>query len=326
MKNKVIVGVVAVVIVAGVVFGAVTYFGSQKVVVDTSEQAQKIEQYANADAFITPYQLNELMNDESADVVVLGSLNPTKMASPIAGSFTFWRPDYSAEESAYPYGGMRNTGEEMETILSNAGATRRSMIVVYASGSHHDAARLWWQIKQLGHDDVRVLDGGLNAWAGAGYPTGDANPTVEASGYTAPKPAGFASADMEMVKAAIEDDQWVIIDTRTPEEHDGSSVKGGAFGPGAIPTSVHINWTSANNEDSTLKTRAELEAIYGDVIEGKNVIAFCQSGVRSAHTTMVLMNVLGVEEVYNYDGSWIEWSYAHYEQDGSVDVINGTSS
>lgn len=326
MNRKIVVSIVAVVVVAGLVVGGVSFFGSQKVVVDTSAQAQKIEEYANPDAFITPYQLNEMMNDDGADVVVIGSLNPSKLAAPISGSFTFWRPDYSAAESAYPFGGMSNTDAEMEALLSNTGTTRRSMVVVYASGSHHDATRLWWQIKQLGHDDVRLLDGGLNAWAGAGYPTGDANPTVEPSGYEAPRMASFADADLEMVESAIGNDDWVIIDTRSTDEHTGASVKGGAFGPGTIPSSVHINWTNASNEDSTLKTRAELEAIYGDAIDGKSVIAFCQSGVRSAHTTFVVMNVLGVEDVYNYDGSWIEWSYAHYEQNGSVDVENGASS
>ena len=323
MNKKFIVIAVAVLVVVIGGFAAANFFGSQKVVVDTSAQAQKIKEYANPDAFITPYQLKELMDNKKADVVVIGSLNPKKMAAPISGSFTMWRPDYSASEGVYPYGGMRNTDEQMETILSGFGATKKSTIVVYASGSHHDAARLWWQIKQLGHKDVRFLDGGLNAWAGAGYPTGDANPSVTKTGYKAPKAGDFKYADIDAVIAAIGDSDCVIIDTRTPGENDGSKVKGGAFGPGSIPSSVWINWTNANNEDTTLKSLSELKTIYGDLVEGKKVISFCQSGVRSAHTTMVLLNVLGAEDVFNYDGSWIEWSYNHYEQNGKVDIING---
>lgn len=320
---KKIVLVIGVVVVAAAVFFGITFFGADKVVVDNSAQAQKIQEYANPDSFITPYQLNDLMQNEDADVVVIGALNPAKLAAPISGSFTMWRADYSAAEGVYPYDGMQNTKAEMEAILSSYGATKKSMIVVYASGSHHDAARLWWQIKQLGHQDVRFLDGGLNAWEGAGYPTGDANQEVAASNYKAPKPAAFAYADLDMVRNAIDKDEWVIIDTRAAEENDGSSVKKGAFGPGSIPSSVFINWVSANNEDTTLKSLEELKAVYGDVIKGKKVIAFCQSGVRSAHTTLVLKEVLGAEEVFNYDGSWIEWSYAHYEQNGKVDIING---
>jgi thiosulfate/3-mercaptopyruvate sulfurtransferase len=319
---KITIGVA--VIAAALLFtGYRTVFGSQKIVVDTSAQSKKIQEYANPDSFITPYQLNELMADEKSDVIVVGSLNPKKLDSPISGSFTMWRSAYSAGNDVYPYGGMRNKAEEMENILASYGATKKSIIVVYASNKHHDAARLWWQIKLLGHKDVRFLDGGLNAWKGAGYETGNANPKVKNSGYKAPKATSVPLATLDMVKKATTSSDWLIIDTRTDAENDGSKTKGGAAGPGTIPASLHINWTNASNEDTTLKTAAELKAIYGDAIKGKKVIAYCQSGVRSAHTYLVLTQILGAEEVYNYDGSWIEWSYEYYENNNSVAIING---
>ncbi|MGV8145474.1 MAG: sulfurtransferase [Alkaliphilus sp.] len=321
MNKKAIVLVVAIILVAVGFMGYRYFFGVQKVVVDASEQGQKISEFYNPEAFITPFQLKELM-EKNADVVVIGSLNPAKANSPISGSFTMWRGDYSAAEGVYNFGGMRNTKEEMEELLSSFGATPNSTIVVYAANSHHDAARLHWQIKMLGHEDVRFLDGGLNAWAGAGYPVGDANPTVEKSNYVAPNYSADTLADADMVKMALEDDEWIIIDTRSADEHTGTSTKGGAAGPGNIPGAVLINWTSNSNEDTTLLTKEELKAIYGDLIDGKNVIVFCQSGVRSAHTLLVLSEVLGAENVYNYDGSWIEWSYMHYEL-GEVDVESG---
>lgn len=322
MNKKTIILVVVVLLVAVVGFmGYRSFFGVQKVVVDASEQGQKISEFYNPEAFITPFQLKELMN-KNADVVVIGSLNPKKADSPISGSFTVWRGDYSAAEGVYNFGGMRNTKEEMEELLSNFGATPKSTIVVYAANAHHDAARLHWQIKMLGHEDVRYLDGGLNAWAGAGYPVGDANPTVEKSNYVAPNYSTETLADADMVKMAIENDEWVIIDTRAPDEYYGRKTKRGAIGPGTIPGAVLVNWTANSNEDTTLLTKEELKAIYGDLIEGKNVIVFCQSGVRSTHTLLVLREVLGAENVYNYDGSWIEWSYMHYEL-SEVDIENG---
>ncbi|MDW1568591.1 rhodanese-like domain-containing protein, partial [Vibrio sp. YT-15] len=110
------------------------------------------------------------------------------------------------------------------------------------------------------------------------------------------------------------------------DEFNGEVAVSGAYGPGTIPSSVHINWTKALNEDTTLKSAEELQALYGDIIKGKKVIAYCQSGVRSAHTTLILTEVLGAEGVYNYDGSWIEYSHAHYEQKNpEVNVINGKS-
>lgn len=313
-KSTIAVGILAVLGAAGYV-GYTSMFGAKAVVVSADSLEQKFATYANPEAFVSTQDVKDMM-DKGEDVVVIGALNPMKPDAPISGSFTLWRPDYSAAEGEYAFDGMRNSVDDMEALLSSYGATPESTIVVYAANSHHDAARLFWQIRNLGHEDVRYLDGGLNAWIGAGLPTGDANPTVAKTDYVAPAPQTEVNtlATLEMVLNAQNASDWVILDTRGTAEFDGSTTVSGAFGPGTIPGSVHINWTKALNEDTTLKSAEELQALYGDVIKGKKVITYCQSGVRSAHTQMVLEEVLGAEGVYNYDGSWIEYSYAHYEQ------------
>ena len=301
-------------------------FGVDAVQVNASEQAMKIAEYHNSEAFITPEALHELMASDE-DVVVVGVLNPVRGDAPIQGSHTMWRPDYFDATGKHDVNAMRADHEAMEALLGGFGATADSTIVVYAANDHHDTARLYWQIKMLGHEDVRYLDGGLNAWAGAQLPTGNANPGVEPTVYEGVNHNEDHLATYDMVVTAINNpDEWVIIDARGPGEHDGSDTVSGAAGPGAIPGSVHINWVAANNEDTTLKSAEELRAIYGDLIEGKKVISHCQSGVRSAHTIVMLKEALGAEEVYNYDGSWIEWSQAYYQEgrEGSA-VINGRS-
>ncbi|MDF2152421.1 rhodanese-like domain-containing protein [Vibrio sp. CAU 1672] len=318
------------ILVAAAAVGYPTYksvFSTEVVSVDAEELANKFAQYTHPDSFISAQQLKSLM-DNNKDIVVIGALNPIRPDSPISGSYTMWRNDYSAAKGTYDFGGMQNTTEEMETILGSFGATTDSTIVVYAAGSHHDAARLYWQIHNLGHQDIRYLDGGLNAWIGEGYPTGSANRSVAAVEYKAANPAqeNNTLATLDMVLAAQNNPDWVILDTRGDDEFRGEVAVSGAYGPGTIPGSIHINWTNSLNDDTTLKSVDELQALYGDIINGKKVIAYCQSGVRSAHTTMVLTNVLGAENVYNYDGSWIEYSHAHYEQNNpEVNVINGKS-
>jgi len=322
MNKNLRIGLIVVLVAVLGFIGYRTIFGAKKVVVDSSAQGVKIAEYANPEAFITPLQLNELV-DSDEDVVIIGALNPTKGDTPIKGSFTMWRSDYSASEGDYPFAGMRNTPEEMDKILSSYGVTKDSIIVVYAANSHHDASRLKWQIENLaGHKDVRYLDGGLNAWISAGYETSSDTPNVTATDYKGNHSTKYL-ATLEMVQEAIDNpDEWLIIDTRSAGEESGESTKKGAFGPGKIPGSLWIEWTNAvDSENTTLKTLAELEEIY-KAAEGKKVIAFCQSGVRSAHTFLVLRDVLGMKDVYNYDGSWIEWSYEHYEK-GSVEVENG---
>ncbi|EJN6828467.1 sulfurtransferase [Vibrio cidicii] len=325
-KSTIALGVLAA--VAAVGYSAYnTMFSAKSVTVDAAAQEQKFTQYAHPEHFISAHQLKSMM-DSGKDVVVIGALNPIKPDSPILGSYALWRNDYSAANGHYDFDGMSNSIEEMETILGSFGATADSTIVVYAAGSHHDAGRLYWQIHNLGHQDVRYLDGGLNVWKGAGYPTGSADQSVTAVEYKAPNPRqdNNALATLDMVIAAQNNPNWVILDTRGNDEFNGKVSISGAYGPGTIPSSVHIDWTKALNEDTTLKSAQELQALYGNIIKGKKVIAYCQSGVRSAHTTMILTEVLGATGVYNYDGSWIEYSHAHYEQKNpEVHVINGKS-
>jgi len=314
VKNKkVIISLVVVAILAvGAFMGWKMMMGAQKVVVDASEQGQKIEAYNNPDAFITPFQLKELMASDE-DVLVIGALNPTNGDTPIDGSYACWRGSYSAAEGTYDFGGMQCTVAEMEENLSTYGATQDTIIVVYAAGKHYDATRLWWQIKNLGHGDVRVLDGGLNAWLGAGYPTSATEPTREVTTYKAANVSTDQLATLDDVVAALDDPNTVIVDTRYENEETGAETLKGAFGPGKIEGAVHLVWADAVYEDTTFKSKADLEAIYGN-LEGKNIIVYCQSGVRSSHTLMVLTEILGYENVKNYDGSWIEYSYEVYEK------------
>lgn len=328
MKKSVI-GIGIVVALAATAYTSYhTVFAAPAVTVSAQTLDTKFAQYSHPESFISAQKLKVLMDDPNQDVVVIGALNPIKPDAPIAGSFSLWRDDYSTTDDSYPFDGMRNSTADMEQLLSQFGATETSTIVVYAATSHHDAARLYWQLQNIGHHDVRYLDGGLNAWLGADLPTSHDAPRVTPTQYKAKHipEERQTLATLPMVLDAQNNPEWVIIDTRGREEFNGETTLGGAFGPGTIPSSVHINWTRALNEDSTLKTAAELRALYGDIIKGKQVIAYCQSGVRSAHTTLILEKVLGAKNVYNYDGSWIEYSYAHYqEKQANVAVINGQS-
>ena len=84
----------------------------------------------------------------------------------------------------------------------------------------------------------------------------------------------------------------------------------GALRGGHIPSAASVPWAKAVEEDSSFKTRAELESVYLDgagLKKGDNVIAYCRIGERSSHTWFVLNYLLGFENVRNYDGSWTEW-------------------
>ncbi len=199
---------------------------SKKVEIDESAQAKKISEYSNPKAIISAKQLKSMKDDNNKDLVVIGILDSSKAkipgnlaGKPLEGSYTVWRPDYSGTGSKEALneevGGFRKSKKDMEDLLSKAGATEKSTIVVYAADAHHDATRLYWQIKLLGHKDVRVLDGGANAWASANYPTGNAKKLVDEAKKTDYTAASYEVSKndkntQDVINALKNPDEWVV--------------------------------------------------------------------------------------------------------------------
>ncbi len=276
--------------------------------------------------FMPVAELKKMVDAKDPNLILIGVLSDKKRyipgnnaGKPIDGSFEVWRPDYSgsgsSEAASTKVSGFRKSKAEMEMLLSQAGATPESTIVVYSADAMHDATRVYWQIKLLGHDDVRILDGGVNAWQDAGYDDGDSTDLVDEDKKSDYKAKSYDvdkwNVNVDQVMAALDNpEEWVVIDTRSVGEQKGEKTgsSAGAYGTGGLTGSLDIEWKNAVNKNQTLKSKAELEELYKD-INGRKVITFCQSGVRSAHTQAVLKEVLGLDEVYNYDGSWIELSY-----------------
>ena len=268
-----------------------------------------------------------VIEDDDIDTVVIGVINPTAALVPfsaasrsIDGSYLIWRGDYSVPTSDLAISpnvaDMRRSQAEMEELLSRANATPDTKIFVYSADAMHDAGRLVWQLKILGHENVWYIDGGINAWHDDGHPTGNSVRLADQpvrSNYTAPNydPESFDVTLEQVVYAFHNPEDWIIIDTRGYAEYTGDNGLSGGFGRGRIADSVHIEWSRVLDPDTrVLLPQEEIEDIFLDVIDGRNVIVFCQSGVRSGHTWMVLTDVLGLDNVYNYEGSWIELSYA----------------
>jgi len=250
---------------------------------------------------------------------VQGAIPFTVAASPILYSYLVWQSDYTmtgGPNALHPdLQWSRPPLHEMEELLSRGTITADSFIVVFASNDQPQGAFVAWMLHMMGFE-VRYLDGGGRAWNDAGHPTGgsgslnaagDADPSFRVPNYDTTS----ALADLDMViHAAQNPEQWAIVDTRTYAELAGDTTFGGAFGYGSIAGAYYINWIYAfhdQNEDNTMLPQAQLREVFADVLDGRSVIVYCHGGLRSAHTWHVLRS-LGVD-VYNYDGSWIEWSY-----------------
>ncbi|TQJ32146.1 sulfurtransferase [Microbacterium sp. SLBN-146] len=208
-------------------------------------------------------------------------------------------------------------GEGFAALMSRKGISRDDTIVIYGDKNNWWAAYALWVFSLFGHEDVRLLDGGRDAWIAAGRPlTTDASSRAATDYPVVERDDSILRAYKEDVLAHLGSP---IIDVRSPEEYNGSRTTApaypeeGALRAGHIPSAQSVPWGRAVAEDGGFKSRAELDAIYRDekgLQEGDPVIAYCRIGERSSHTWFVLKHLLGFENVRNYDGSWTEWGSA----------------
>lgn len=208
-------------------------------------------------------------------------------------------------------------GEGFARLLSRKGISRDDTVVIYGDKNNWWAAYALWVFSLFGHEDVRLLDGGRDAWIAEGRPF--------ATDVPSPAPTEYPVVERnDTVIRAYKDDVLAhlgnpLIDVRSPEEYDGSRTSApaypeeGALRAGHIPTARSVPWARAVAADGGFKTRAELDAIYrgeAGLEDGDSIVAYCRIGERSSHTWFVLTHLLGFEDVRNYDGSWTEWGSA----------------
>ena len=230
----------------------------------------------------------------------------------IEGALHIWRPDY--EDHSYDYGGMMASKAQMADLLSKLGITATDNLVLYDHKGGCDAARVKWILDYYGHANTHLLDGGLKTWGNRNDRLDGFADSIALTDYQFNGEEDHSNhIKLDLVKAALDDPNTIIIDTRSKEEYEGNFQKDGAFQAGRIPNSIHIDWAACIDYDGNqnIYSTEALKAIFepNGVTKDKAIICYCHSGVRSAHMTFVLSEILGYPNVKNYDGSWIEWSF-----------------
>ncbi len=203
---------------------------------------------------------------------------------------------------------------QLEALLSKAGVSAETTIVLYGDNNNWFAAWAFWQLKIYGHKDVRILNGGRKKWLAEGRELTTDSPSYPATQYKAKEADLSLRAFLPQVQEAARKHSASLVDVRSPQEFTGEILAPAGLPEtcqrgGHIPGARNVPWGKACNEDGTFKTFDELKALYG--AEGVNdshpTIAYCRIGERSSHTWFVLKYLLGLPNVVNYDGSWTEW-------------------
>ena len=207
------------------------------------------------------------------------------------------------------------SGPELEALLGVAGIDNNTTVILYGDNNNWFAAWAFWQLKYYGHGDVRLMNGGRAKWVADGRPLTTDAASHAAKSYRASEPNQDIRAYRDAVLGAVFASSVALVDVRAPAEYSGELLapanlpQEGSQRGGHIPGAANIPWGQAVNEDGTFKSADELTALYGGKgIDGsKETIAYCRIGERSSHTWFVLTQLLGHQNVRNYDGSWTEW-------------------
>jgi thiosulfate/3-mercaptopyruvate sulfurtransferase len=205
--------------------------------------------------------------------------------------------------------------EAFEQLMGGRGIGNETTLVLYGDKNNWFAAYAYWYLKIYGHEDVRILDGGRQKWIDEGRQLTTETPSVSPTSYTAKERDESIRAYRDYVREVIGASGNALVDVRSPQEYAGDLIappgyeQEGAQRAGHIPTAQSIPWAQAVRDDGTFKSPDELRSLYEGkgVTPDKTVTAYCRIGERSAHTWFVLRELLGYDEVKNYDGSWTEW-------------------
>jgi thiosulfate/3-mercaptopyruvate sulfurtransferase len=207
------------------------------------------------------------------------------------------------------------SSEQLAQLLGSKGISSDQTIVLYSGNNNWFATYAYWLFKYRGVENVKLLNGGRKKWElESRLLTQDAPQPQQATftiGAERPELRVFREEVLERAKAG--GGAWV--DVRSPEEFRGELLapphlpQEQAQVPGHIPGAANVTWSKTVQEDGTFKPLEELEQLYGTegITSDKEVITYCRIGERSSHSWFVLRELLGFENVRNYDGSWTEY-------------------
>jgi thiosulfate/3-mercaptopyruvate sulfurtransferase len=264
------------------------------------------------DVLVETQWLEDHLNDESIRIVEVDE-NPALYAeSHIPGAIGFdWKKDLQDPVKRDFLG-----PNEFGALIGERGISNDHTVVLYGDRNNWFAAYTYWYFNYYGHDNVRLVNGPREKWIAESRPTTQDVPSYASTSFQVSGQDAAIRAMREDVMRVLEAGSHRLVDVRSPQEFSGELIampgyeQEGAQRAGHIPSAKSVPWAQAVREDGTFKSKEELEELYKTkgVIDGDTpIVAYCRIGERSAHTWFVLHELLGRDDVRNYDGSWTEW-------------------
>jgi thiosulfate/3-mercaptopyruvate sulfurtransferase len=206
------------------------------------------------------------------------------------------------------------SSQELASLLGEKGISNDQTIILYGGNNNWFATYAYWLFKLRGVENVKLLNGGRKKWELESRLLVQERPQSSAASFN----IGAEQPDIRILRDEVlprVESGGAWVDVRSPEEFRGELLapphlpQEQAQVPGHIPGASNVTWAKAANEDGTFKSADELIALYEaeGITSDKEVVTYCRIGERSSHSWFVLKELLGFDNVRNYDGSWTEY-------------------
>jgi thiosulfate/3-mercaptopyruvate sulfurtransferase len=262
------------------------------------------------DVLVDTKWVEDHLDDDSLRIVEVDE-NPALYAEAhIPGAIGFdWQKDLQDQVQRDFLG-----PQEFGKLFGSRGVSNDHTVVLYGDRNNWFAAYTYWYLKYYGHDRVLLMNGPREKWIEEGRPTSTEAPSHPATTFEARGPDESIRSKRDEVLDVLGTNTR-LVDVRSPQEFSGELIamagyeQEGAQRSGHIPGAINVPWAQAVTEDGTFKSADELRELYQGkgALDGNDIVAYCRIGERSAHTWFVLHELLGQDNVRNYDGSWTEW-------------------
>ncbi len=239
-------------------------------------------------------------NLKNKDLVIISAGTEAEYAKVhIAGAISV---PYNSFDKAGTPEGLLVEDAEIAKILGAKGVSDKSAIVVYDEFDGRYAGRMYMILKYMGAKDVKVLNGGMEAWKKGRKPVTRNPSTIAKTAFNASPAKKYMAVISEV---AAPKGNTILLDTRSPGEYKGAENNS----KGHIPGAINMEYKELLDANAMLKSNAELEKIYASkgVTKDKEIILYCNTGVKTGLHFLALVNLLQYPNVKVYDGSFNEW-------------------
>lgn len=259
----------------------------------------------NSNALVEAEWLKENLDHEKINIIEIDVSNESYEKEHIPGA-KIWNIYSDIKDEKY----HPRTQSEIQKLIQESGITEESTIVFYG----YAPAFGYWLMSLLGHQNLYVLNTSKASWKNKNYPLTATVSEIKKGDFCIKSINQSQQVKHDELKQIFNDDGHKILDVRSELEYEGERFwPSGGIPEGAraghIPTAVHLPIDGMVKEDGSFMNEAELKEFFSDLdlTSSKDIITYCTIGARASTVWFSLSQILGVENVRVYDGSWTQW-------------------